>query len=87
MQTPWLEVTNMETAEIIGWIATSFFIISYFIDINKMKIIQAIAAGIWIVYGVLINAKPVIIANICVLLSSLITYFNIHAAIINKIKK
>ncbi len=77
----------MKTAELIGWIATFFFIISYFIDSRRLKIVQAFAAAIWIIYGVLINSKPVIVANICVVFSSLITYFNIHTSLINKIKK
>lgn len=77
----------MKTVELIGWVATSFFIISYFIDSRRLKIVQALAAAIWIIYGVLINAKPVIVANICVVFSSLITYFNIHTLLLNKIKK
>jgi hypothetical protein len=50
--------------EIIGWLATAIFAISYFVRRrDHMLAIQIAAAAIWIGYGVLLGAAPVIGAN------------------------
>lgn len=51
----------------IGWIATAVFSTSYFFrQPGTLRRIQAGAACLWIVYGVLLHAFPVIAANLIV---------------------
>ncbi|HKX27927.1 MAG TPA: hypothetical protein VJ302_09560 [Blastocatellia bacterium] len=51
----------------IGWIATATFASSYFCTKpSRLRQIQAVAALLWLSYGVLINAPPVIVANLIV---------------------
>ena len=53
--------------ESIGWIATAVFAVSYFFNQPAaLRMIQAFAALLWIVYGVMIHAVPVIVANLIV---------------------
>ena len=58
----------------IGWVATAAFTSSYFVR-NPLTIraIQAVAAGLWLSYGVVIGATPVIIANCLVISAALFT--------------
>ncbi|HKC11115.1 MAG TPA: YgjV family protein [Vicinamibacteria bacterium] len=54
-------------SEWIGWVATAIFAASYFFkDPVGLRRLQALAASLWIVYGVLIAAPPVIVANVIV---------------------
>lgn len=51
----------------IGWLATAVFLVSYFTkQPASLRRVQGVAAGLWALYGVLINALPVIVANILV---------------------
>jgi hypothetical protein len=53
--------------ESIGWVATVVFASSYFFkDPATLRRLQAGAALLWIAYGVLLNAPPVIVANLIV---------------------
>jgi len=53
--------------ESVGWIATTIFAVSYFCRRPAaMRRVQALAAGLWIVYGITIKAPPVIVANLVV---------------------
>jgi uncharacterized protein with PQ loop repeat len=55
----------------IGWIATAVFAISYFFKTPKaLRIVQAAAALLWVTYGVLIHAMPVVVANVIVALAA-----------------
>jgi hypothetical protein len=55
----------------IGWIATAIFSCSYFFRRPKaLRWIQAGAALIWVVYGVMIHAMPVVAANVIVALAA-----------------
>lgn len=48
----------------IGWIATAVFVASYFAkSAVRLRTIQAAAALLWILYGMVIGALPVIVAN------------------------
>jgi len=48
----------------LGWIATVVFTCSYFAKRPEtLRIIQAVAALLWITYGLLIHAMPVVVAN------------------------
>lgn len=51
----------------LGWLATAMFVGSYFCKRPAvLRTLQALAALVWIAYGVLIGAAPVIVANIAV---------------------
>jgi len=51
----------------IGWVATAIFAASYFCkQPGTLRRVQAMAAVMWIGYGVMIHAMPVIVANLVV---------------------
>ncbi len=51
----------------IGWVATAVFAVSYlYKDQTALRRIQAAAAVLWLVYGALIGAMPVVVANLIV---------------------
>ena len=51
----------------IGWIATAVFSTSYFFKgASTLRWIQAGAALLWVIYGLLIHAMPVVAANVIV---------------------
>ena len=53
--------------EWIGWVATAIFASSYFCKRpGTLRRIQALAAVLWIGYGLLIHALPVVVANLVV---------------------
>jgi hypothetical protein len=55
----------------IGWIATAVFAVSYFCKTPKsLRLVQAAAALMWVTYGVLIHAMPVVVANVIVALAA-----------------
>jgi len=61
--------------EVIGWTATALFIASYFLDAKALRLVQALAAVLWIIYGVILNAAPVITANALILVVAAFTFF------------
>jgi len=53
--------------EWIGWLATAVFAGSYvFKDAGTLRKIQAGAAVLWVVYGLMIHSSPVVAANVAV---------------------
>ena len=51
----------------IGWIATAVFSSSYFFKgPATLRWIQAAAAALWVTYGLMIHAMPVVVANVIV---------------------
>ena len=55
------------TFDWIGWIATAVFAGSYFCnDQAQLRRAQAAAACMWVAYGAIIGAAPVIVANLIV---------------------
>jgi hypothetical protein len=51
----------------IGWVATAIFLASYSCrDPGKLRLMQAAAALVWVGYGVLLHAVPIIVANLLV---------------------
>lgn len=51
----------------IGWLATAVFLVSYFTrNPTSLRRVQGVAAVLWALYGVLIHALPVIVANLLV---------------------
>jgi len=60
----------------LGWTATAVFVGSYFF--SRPSILRAVQMGgavLWIVYGVLIGASPVIVANALVFSAAAWTVF------------
>jgi hypothetical protein len=53
--------------ELLGWAATGVFVGSYFfVRPSLLRGAQMFGALLWVTYGVLINASPVIVANVLV---------------------
>ena len=51
----------------IGWVASAIFASSYFCkQPATLRRVQALAALMWMAYGLLIHALPVIVANMVV---------------------
>jgi hypothetical protein len=51
----------------IGWVATALFVTSYFAASRRsLLVLQFVAALLWLGYGVLLRAPPVIVANLLV---------------------
>lgn len=62
--------------EWVGWVATAVFAVSYFCRRPAaMRRVQALAAMLWIVYGITIKAPPVIVANLVVASIAIISSF------------
>jgi hypothetical protein len=62
--------------EWFGWIATVVFALSYFCRRPAaLRRVQALAAALWIVYGITIKAPPVIVANLVVAAVAIISSF------------
>ncbi len=60
----------------IGWVATAVFASSYlFKRPATLRRVQALAAVLWVVYGVLIGAAPVVVANLVVAGAAVISSF------------
>jgi hypothetical protein len=52
----------------VGWLATAVFTASYFARGERaLRRLQVAGASLWLAYGVVIQAPPVIVANILVL--------------------
>ena len=51
----------------LGWAATAVFACSYFVrNPSRMRLVQAAASILWILYGIVIQATPIIVANVIV---------------------
>ena len=62
---------------IIGWLATAVFASSYFFRRPlTLRRIQAGAALLWVVYGIAIDAVPVVVANLVVAGAALYSSFS-----------
>lgn len=58
---------SLPLTDTLGWIATLVFVGSYFFTKPAaLRACQMLGACLWIAYGVLIGAKPVIAANLLV---------------------
>ena len=54
----------MSTIEYLGWIATGVFVASYFCRTPRAtRHVQMLGALLWLAYGLLIRALPVVVAN------------------------
>lgn len=53
--------------EALGWLATAVFVGSYFCsNAAALRTLQMAGAVLWIVYGIVIGAQPVVAANLLV---------------------
>jgi len=60
--------------EWVGWLATVVFAGSYFCqEAVMLRRLQALAALLWIAYGIFIMAPPIIVANVVVAALALFT--------------
>lgn len=61
----------------IGWVATAIFASSYlFKEPRLLRGIQAGAALLWVAYGLIIHAAPVVVANVAVAGMAIASSFN-----------
>jgi hypothetical protein len=59
MSAPWIDY--------LGWLATAVFVGSYLCKGSaSLKRVQMVGALMWVVYGLLISATPVVAANLLV---------------------
>jgi len=62
--------------EYLGWTATAIFVGSYFFTRpSLLRAAQMLGALLWLTYGVLIKASPVIVANVLVFSAAAWTTF------------
>ena len=62
--------------EYLGWTATAVFVASYFFSRpSLLRSVQMFGALLWVTYGVLIKASPVIVANVLVFSAAAWTMF------------
>ena len=60
----------------LGWIATAVFSSSYFFRQQAaLRRIQALAACLWVAYGLAIGALPVVAANVIVAAAAIYSSF------------
>ncbi len=53
--------------EYLGWAATAVFVASYFFEkAEVLRAVQMVGALMWVIYGVMIGAIPVVAANVLV---------------------
>jgi hypothetical protein len=61
--------------EWLGWTATAVFVGSYFARPTLLRGVQMVGALLWVGYGMLIHASPVIVANVLVFSAAAWTTF------------
>ena len=64
------------SVDVLGWTATAVFVGSYFFSRpSLLRAVQMLGAVLWITYGLLIGASPVIVANALVFSAAAWTVF------------
>ena len=67
---------NHPGIEILGWCATAVFVASYFFSKpSRLRAVQMFGAALWVTYGLLISASPVVVANVLVFSAAAWTIF------------
>jgi inner membrane protein len=67
--------------EVLGWVATAIFVGSYFFRRPALlRAAQMFGASLWIVYGAMIGAIPVVVANALVFAAAAWTLVRARAA-------
>ena len=60
-----LDLSAIPTIEILGWAAAGVFTTSYFFTRPQtLRRAQMLGAAMWLAYGVLLHAHPVVVANV-----------------------
>ena len=60
-----LDLSSISRIEILGWAAAGVFTTSYFFTrARALRRAQMVGAGMWLAYGVLLHANPVVVANV-----------------------
>jgi hypothetical protein len=53
--------------DVLGWAATAVFVASYFCARPAvLRAVQMLGAAMWVIYGAIIGAWPVMVANVLV---------------------
>jgi hypothetical protein len=66
-----VNLAALVSAETLGWVATATFVASYFFTRPEMLVrVQMGAAVLWVTYGALVHSKPVVAANVLVVVAS-----------------
>jgi hypothetical protein len=64
----------MSLIDVLGWCATAVFVGSYFFKHpHVLRRVQMVGAALWLAYGLLLGAPPVVGSNLLVLLAALLT--------------
>ena len=63
----------MSSNDMIGWVATSLFVASYFVSPKGLRLIQSSAAILWIIYALNISAYPAVAANLLICIISILS--------------
>ncbi len=59
---------DLMTVESLGWLATAVFVSSYLCSSPRaLRATQMVGAILWMLYGLLMQAAPVFVANLLVL--------------------
>ena len=75
----------MNSPDWVGWLATAVFTSSYFSkEPATLRRVQAAAASLWLLYGILIHSVPVIVANVIVTGVALASSFRTREAAVNE---
>ncbi len=65
----------------IGWVATALTASSYFFRKSAtLRFLQAGGAVLWLTYGALIHALPVVVANVIVAAAAIFTWLTARKA-------
>jgi hypothetical protein len=60
-------LSSMVFVDYLGWVATGVFLFSYFCkSAAALRSFQMAGALLWIAYGMIIGASPVVVANVLV---------------------
>ncbi|BAO54081.1 YgjV family protein [Nonlabens marinus] len=55
--------------DLIGYAASLFVLLSFFNkDLRKLRIVNSIGCGLFVIYGILLPSIPVILTNVAILL-------------------
>jgi hypothetical protein len=62
-----MSLSGLSIADSVGWMATAVFVASYFFSKPAMlRGLQMVGAALWMIFGLLIASKPVIVSNVLV---------------------
>lgn len=62
-----IEVLVRENIELIGWIASGIILFSFLFDGIKLRLINSVGAGLWLVWGIAMESGSIIFLNGCIL--------------------